>query len=206
MKRAYRSVLPVMMALAVLATAPFSPSIGEEYPLRTNVDAIELSVKKQTTLGLYVTAKEAAAALRTHRDILLIDVRTRAEAMFVGIADPAVRNIPFTVLGFYNFNPKKHAYKLLPNPQFADAVGALLKERNLEQDTILILTCRSGGRSARAANALAKLGYENVYSMIDGFEGDKDKDGKRTVNGWKNSGLPWSYKLKPDQIYRSPGS
>lgn len=205
MKRAYRLALPVFMALAVLATTPF-PSISEEYPLRTNIDTIELSVKKQTTLGLYVTAKEAAAALKTHPDIPLIDVRTRAEVMFVGIPDPAVRNIPFTELGPYNFNPKKHSYKLVPNPDFANAVEALLKEKKLGQETILILNCRSGGRSARAVNALAKLGYENVYSMVDGFEGDKDKDGKRTVNGWKNSGLPWSYKLKAEQIYRSPGS
>lgn len=205
MKRAYRLTLPVMMAMAVLATAP-SPSTSEEYPLRSKIDTIELSVKKQTTLGLYVTAKEAAAALKTHPDILLIDVRTRAEVMFVGIPDAAVRNIPFKQLGPYNFNPKKNAYKLVPNLEFAGAVKALLDEKNLGQDTIMILTCRSGGRSARAVNALAKLGYENVYSMIDGFEGDKDKDGKRTVNGWKNSGLPWSYKLKPEQIYRSPGS
>ena len=62
------------------------------------------------------------------------------------------------------------------------------------------------GRSARAVNALAKLGFTNVYSMVDGFEGDKDKDGKRTVNGWKNDGLAWSYKLTPERIYRSPGT
>ena len=63
----------------------------------------------------------------------------------------------------------------------------------------LLLTCRSGGRSALAVNALAKAGFTHVYNIIDGFEGDKVEEpgslyaGKRLKNGWKNSGLPWTY-------------
>lgn len=59
--------------------------------------------------------------------------------------------------------------------------------------------CRSGSRSAKAANLLDQMGYKNVYTILDGFEGDKAKSGPnkghRVVNGWKNSPLPWSYKL-----------
>jgi rhodanese-related sulfurtransferase len=67
--------------------------------------------------------------------------------------------------------------------------------------------CRSGSRSAKAANLLAKAGYKKVYNIYDGFEGDKVKDtssyfkGKRMVNGWKNSGNPWSYKGDETLIY-----
>jgi len=50
-------------------------------------------------------------------------------------------------------------------------------------------------------------GYKQVYVVTDGFEGDKIKDGKkkswRLVNGWKNSDLPWSYKLNQDKMYKS---
>ena len=65
--------------------------------------------------------------------------------------------------------------------------------------------CRSGKRSAKAADMLADAGYTKVYSVVDGYEGDKAKDGpdkgKRTVNGWKNSGLPWTYSLDKDYMY-----
>ena len=63
--------------------------------------------------------------------------------------------------------------------------------------------CRSGGRSALAVNQLAKAGFVNVYNIIDGMEGDNVDDpgsvyhGKRMRNGWKNSGLPWTYDLSP---------
>lgn len=57
----------------------------------------------------------------------------------------------------------------------------------------------------RAANLLSQLGYLNVYSVVDGFEGDVaatgPKQGQRVVNGWKNADLPWSYKLDKDRMY-----
>lgn len=71
-----------------------------------------------------------------------------------------------------------------------------------------MVICRSGGRSAVAANILAKSGYKNAYTVIDGFEGDKLKvegsynNEKRVVNGWKNSGAPWTYDLDPELVYR----
>ena len=66
--------------------------------------------------------------------------------------------------------------------------------------------CRSGGtRGAPSAQQLWGKGYKQVYVVTDGFEGDKIKEGKkkhwRLVNGWKNSDLPWSYKLNKDKMY-----
>jgi rhodanese-related sulfurtransferase len=65
--------------------------------------------------------------------------------------------------------------------------------------------CRSGDRSAGAANLMIKAGYKNVYSIADGFEGDIAKDGahkgERAVNGWKNAGLPWTYKMNKKVMY-----
>jgi rhodanese-related sulfurtransferase len=71
----------------------------------------------------------------------------------------------------------------------------------------LLLMCRSGNRSASAVNLLAKAGYKNVYNIYDGFEGDKVQDeasyfnGQRMVNGWKNSGNPWTYKGDQSLMY-----
>jgi rhodanese-related sulfurtransferase len=38
-------------------------------------------------------------------------------------------------------------------------------------DDMLLVICRSGGRSAMAINALAKAGFKNVYNIIEGMEG-----------------------------------
>jgi hypothetical protein len=42
--------------------------------------------------------------------------------------------------------------------------------------------------------------------VVDGYEGDKVKDGaqkgQRLVNGWKNTGLPWSYQLEKTKMYK----
>ena len=66
--------------------------------------------------------------------------------------------------------------------------------------------CRSGGRSAIAANMLAQAGFRNVHNIIDGMEGDTVEDpasdlhGQRLVNGWKNSGCPWTKKLTLERL------
>ena len=65
-----------------------------------------------------------------------------------------------------------------------------------EKSTPIFLICRSGGRSAVAAKQLIRAGYTNVWNLVEGFEGDKDKaTGARSVNGWRNAGLPWTYKI-----------
>jgi hypothetical protein len=48
---------------------------------------------------------------------------------------------------------------------------------------------------------LAEDGFTQVWSVVDGFEGDMSKDGRRSVNGWKNAGLPWSHKLDKARMY-----
>jgi rhodanese-related sulfurtransferase len=57
-----------------------------------------------------------------------------------------------------------------------------------------------------AVNALAKAGFTNVYNITDGVEGDEVTDlesvfvGQRLVNGWKNSGAPWTYEIDPARV------
>jgi rhodanese-related sulfurtransferase len=160
-----------------------------------------LPKKKQTVLGLYVTAKEAFA--KWHADpgkVKILDVRTPGEYIFVGHAPMAV-NIPLKFLKT-GFDLKKKKIVMSLNENFIGDV----KKRFKETDTIMIM-CRSGARSAASVNKLAKAGFKNVYSITDGFEGDSLKvpgsynNGKRLVNGWRNSGAPWTYKLDPELMY-----
>ena len=149
--------------------------------------------RKQTSLGLYVTSQEAYEMWKADPDgVSIIDVRTPEEYIFVGHA-PMARNIP---LGFieYQWNAEENEPLFKLNPDFAPAVMGKFALTNT-----LLVTCRSGGRSALAVNGLAKAGFTNAYNIIDGFEGDKVGEegsvylGKRMKNGWKNSGAPWTY-------------
>ncbi len=151
--------------------------------------------KKQTELGLYITASEAFAKWQAEPEtIKVLDVRTPGEYTFVGHANMAT-NIPFKLYtGKIDLETKKPVMPL--NDNFLLDV----EKRFKKTDTIMVM-CRSGSRSAKAVNLLAKAGFKHVYTVTDGFEGDKSKEGKRTVNGWKNAGASWTYKLDPKLAY-----
>ena len=61
-----------------------------------------------------------------------------------------------------------------------------------------------------AVNRLAEAGFTDVFSVVDGFEGDAVTDknspdaGKRVVSGWKNSANPWTYDLDERLVYVAP--
>ena len=166
------------------------------------VDPATVPEKKRSALNLYLTAQEASAFLAQNEDAVLIDIRTRAEVSFVGIAAEADKNIPYMVMDdFWEFDADKGTYKMAVNSNFDREVADFIRERGLSKEAPIILMCRSGSRSARAADLLGQLGYTSVYSVVDGFEGDKDPDGVRSVNGWKNSKLAWTYKIRNEQAY-----
>jgi len=155
--------------------------------------------RKQTSVGLYVTADEAYEMLRADPErVHIIDVRTPEEYVFVGHAEMA-RNIPLLFVK-HEWNAEIKEFIVEPNPDFIPRVKSLFTPT----DTLLVM-CRSGDRSAMAVNALAKAGFVNVYNIIDGMEGDKVDDpgsvyhGKRMRNGWKNCGAPWTYEVNPEQ-------
>ncbi|QYX58369.1 sulfurtransferase [Roseovarius sp. SCSIO 43702] len=181
--------LSLLAAPAPLLAADDAPAIT------SSVAADTVPQKKRTTPGLYVTAAEAAALLDARDDILLIDVRTPEETMFVGVPTAADANIPLkTVDPAHRLDEEKGSYAMTANPAFVPATRALIEE---EDPAAVLVMCRSGTRSAAAVNALASAGIEvPLYSVIDGFEGDKDKDtGHRSVNGWKNAGADWTYEV-----------
>jgi rhodanese-related sulfurtransferase len=188
-----RMTFGVIGAIALMAVAV--PTIAGEWD--------SVPEKKATTLKLYMHPKDALARVSGPEaaKTLFIDVRTPQEAMFVGMAAPVEANIPYMVMPeLPEWDAKKNAYKLVPNSGFLTAVTAKLEAKGMTKNDTVILMCRSGDRSATAANLLAKAGFTQVYSVFEGFEGDMSKDGRRVVNGWKNEGLPWSYDLNKDKM------
>jgi rhodanese-related sulfurtransferase len=146
-----------------------------------------------------VTARQAHAVLQANSDVLLIDVRTPAEVLFSGIATAAARNIPYLMIEEgYAYDPPARRYKLTANADFPKSIALLLEERKLASQATMILYCSVGERSAKAAALLAASGYSRVYTMVDGFDGDA------TGDGWKRSGLPWTYEMTEEQAYHSP--
>ena len=121
----------------------------------------------------------------------MIDVRSVAEYVFVGHPEMAYC-IP---LSFWDENSQK----LNPNPNFLQDIQGRFKKNDC-----LIFICRSGGRSAQAALAAEKAGFSEVLNIDQGFEGEPDARGYRTVNGWKNSKLPYTYALDENLTYRKP--
>ena len=163
--------------------------------------ASELPEAKQTSLGLYVTAREAYIMWRADPDkVKILDVRTPEEYIFVGHPDMAI-NIPL-FFPKYEWDADKRKYGVEPNAEFVADV-----HEHFDPDDTILAMCRSGGRSAWAVNMLAKAGFKKVYTIVDGMEGDKVKEagsvfqGKRMKNGWKNAGLPWTYDLNPELIW-----
>jgi len=165
----------------------------------------QLPKGKQTVLGLYITAKDACEKWKAHPEkVMVLDVRTPEEFLFVG-HPPMAWKIPIATQS-YEWDDAKREFPMKLNPDFVSRVQKVAKSG----DTILVM-CRSGGRSAIAANLLAKAGFTNVYNIVDGMEGDAVVDpdsvflGQRLKNGWKNSGCPWTYDLTPDRMLLPTG-
>ena len=73
-----------------------------------------------------------------------------------------------------------------PNPYFLEQLQQQAPDAASAE---LIFLCRSGARSVAAAIAATEAGFTS-YNVLEGFEGEPDRHGERTVNGWKNRGLP----------------
>lgn len=170
-------------------TPPCGCSVGD--PSTAN----DLPKEKQTTLGLYLTAREAYEKWQADpATVAILDVRTPEEYLFVG-HPPMAWLVPLAGQS-YEWDPAKGQFPMKPLPDFVARVKQLAKP----DDTILV-TCRSGGRSAMAVNALAQAGFTRVHNITDGFEGDGNGDSESTPRGgWKNSGCPWTKKLTPERM------
>ena len=123
-----------------------------------------------------VTPAEAFALLQLAPGSCLVDVRTRAEWVWVG-------RIPGAIEIEWQHWPEG-----TPNPNFI----AQLKQQ-VDPESLVLFLCRSGVRSHAAAVAATEAGWNSCYNILEGFEGDKDANGHRnTLGGWRHAGLPWT--------------
>lgn len=129
-----------------------------------------------------LTAVEGWKFLEEDADALLIDVRTVAEWVYVGLPD----------LSRLGRNVICVQWKQWPNMEVNPEFVSHLEAEGVTRDRPLLLLCRSGGRSRDAAVALTAAGFGPCYNISDGFEGDLDESRRRgRKNGWKVADLPW---------------
>ncbi|MDZ4314450.1 MAG: rhodanese-like domain-containing protein [Azonexus sp.] len=173
-----------------------------------SIDWEKLPEFKRSKLALYLTPQQAyEMKIKDKSGIAFFDIRTRAEAMYVGWPVGADALVPYVEHQeiMTDWDDKRSMYKIEPNQDFVAEIEHRLKERGLSKDATIILICRSGDRSAKAQDRLREAGYKTVYGVPEGFEGDMAKDGpkagQRAVNGWKNANLPWTYKLDKTKMY-----
>jgi len=80
---------------------------------------------------------------------------------------------------------------LTRNPRFVRELEAKVAKAG-NKEAVVLLLCRSGKRSALAAEAAAKAGFTRVFNVREGFEGEIDAHQHRGVaDGWRFHGLPW---------------
>jgi rhodanese-related sulfurtransferase len=122
-----------------------------------------------------LTPDEAHQILQLAPGAKLVDVRTKAEIDWVGRVPGAVEIEWASYPG------------MTMNLNFIAAL-----KQQVDQEALVMFLCRSGARSHGAAIEAEQEGYNEVYNILEGFEGDKDASGHRnTVNGWRAAKLPW---------------
>lgn len=108
-----------------------------------------------------------------------------------------VRSVPEFEAGHPSgaFNvPLNHAGPtgMVPNPDFLRVV-----EASFPRDAKLVVACKAGGRSIKAAQMLVQAGYVDVVDQRAGWSGAADPFGQGIEPGWQASGLPSATEAMP---------
>lgn len=128
-----------------------------------------------------VPPQQAYAALQADPSAVLVDVRTSAEWSYVGLPD-------LTGIG-KRVVPVE--WQRFPDGSVNDRFLDDLRRAGISEGAPIYFLCRSGVRSAAAAEAATRAGLGPAYNVAEGFEGPLDGEGHRAVAGWKVAGLPW---------------
>src|SRR5258708_2267657 len=103
-----------------------------------------------------------------------VDVRTVEE--FDAGHPPTAVNVPLMLAAERG---------MTPNPEFGTVMGAAFPK-----DAKIIVGCKAGGRSAKAAQLLAAQGFTNLIDQRAGWDGARNAFGQMTDPGWSRVGLP----------------
>lgn len=121
--------------------------------------------------------KQAKAFLDENPEALFIDCRSDAEHFFVGHPSGSM-HVAWQDGEDWELNPH--------------FVGEIKRLAGHSVQRPVVLICRSGNRSLDAGKALEAAGFQRVYNILHGFEGELDETHHRSaINGWRHAGLPW---------------
>lgn len=188
------SALPIVLAMS--ASLPADANAWGEFDVPST---------KKSRFGRHLLAFDAYNIVRRASDrVLFLDVRTTPESELLGVPRLIDANVPFLHSTIGTDVEKRGEGQLVTNDHFVREVSDRLAAKALTPDSAIILICADGTRSARAADTLSEAGYTQVYTIIDGFEGDQvaasTRSGRRAANGWKLSRLPWFYPADQPRI------
>lgn len=119
--------------------------------------------------------------LSSDPDAVLVDVRTSAEWSWVGVPDLRPLGKPLVTIEWNRW----------PGGTRNEGFLEELRAAGVREGTPVAFLCRSGHRSAAAAEAATAAGLGPAYNIADGFEGPLDEQGHRGHAGWRAEGLPW---------------
>jgi rhodanese-related sulfurtransferase len=129
-----------------------------------------------------ISPTDAWARLASEPSTKLIDVRTQAEWVYVGLPD----------LSSLEKQPILVSWQIFPTMARNEAFAEQLAAQGIARNEPLLFLCRSGVRSKAAAELMTQLGYGQAFNISDGFEGPLDPVRHRgATQGWKFAGLPW---------------
>lgn len=129
-----------------------------------------------------VTPSDCWAALDAVSNAVLVDVRTQAEWMFVGV--PNLQSLGKEV--------QLIEWQTFPSMKLNETFTQTLETVATDKAAPVFFICRSGARSVSAARTAQAAGYQQAYNIAGGVEGDVDANGHRgQLNGWKKEQLTW---------------
>ena len=100
----------------------------------------EVSEKKQTRPGLYMTAEQAYEHTMSNMDrTLFVDIRTPSELNYLGAATVMDAHVPLVFMDSTGWDDKKHRYQRAENKNFVADIEARLKQKGLERGKIRII-------------------------------------------------------------------
>lgn len=143
---------------------------------------LEEPIKQHITGLVSLSPPDAFALLKTEPSAALIDIRSSMEFLFVG------HPVGATHIAWID----EPDWEI--NPNFAKEVLATAEKKAPDNplNTAIVLICRSGVRTIKAAKVLLDFGFTQVIQVAEGFEGDRDdKHQRSTVGGWRYHHLPW---------------
>jgi rhodanese-related sulfurtransferase len=120
-----------------------------------------------------VSPEEASALLAGAEGYVYVDVRSEPE--FEAGHVPGALNVPLLHQG---------PGGMTPNAEFLQVM-----QQAFGKAERIVVGCKAGGRSKKAADQLARAGFTELADMSAGWDGSRDAFGA-PVPGWSKKGLP----------------